>query len=416
MTTIRRATGALTTAAVLMGGTACNDFLQVENPNVIDVSAIDPVADAATLAGSAQQNFAAAYGWLIMYSSWFSGETLVAETFPTRNEFGQRQVPNTNGSLTTDVWGPLSLAAASTKIVLDLTLPNPTTNINYARASLWRGYSFVFMAEHFCQGTVGAGPALTTAAMLDSAVANFTNAVTVGRANNTADGNALANAALVGRARAHLQAGRKAQAAADADLVPAGFTYSLPFIDDLGNRTRLSNRLWQFTLDRGSISVAPAFRVTDPRVPYLAPGQHSLTPQDAASGALYVQQKYPNFAAPIRVASKLEADYIKAEATGTPADQLALINARRAANNQPAYSGPTTAAAVLTELMDQRGREFYLEGKRLGDFRRNPANVTGVPQPGAAYFKPGFAPIGNQTCYVLPLQETDNNPNFRTGT
>ncbi|MGZ8492449.1 MAG: hypothetical protein ACXWZS_09630 [Gemmatirosa sp.] len=415
MTTIRRATGALTTAALLLGGSACNDFLQVDNPNVIDINAIDPVADASTLAGSAQQNFAAAYGWLIMYSSWFSGETLVAETFPTRNEFGQRQVPNTNGSLSTDVWQPLSLAAASTKILLDLELPNPTTNINYARASLWRGYSFVFMAEHFCQGTVESGPALTTIAMLDSAVANFTNAITVGRANASAEAVALANTALVGRARAHLQAGRKAQAAADADAVPAGFVFNLPFIDDLGNRVRLSNRLWAFTFDRGSISVAPAFRVTDPRVTFLAPGTHSLTPQDPASGALYVQQKYPSFAAPIRVASKLEADYIKAEATGTPTEQIAFINARRTANNQPVYAGAADANSVLTELMTQRGYDFFLEGKRLGDFRRNPTNVLGVPQPGAVYFKPGFAPIGTQTCYVLPLQETDNNPNFRTG-
>jgi hypothetical protein len=416
MTTIRRATGALTTAALLLGGSACNDFLQVDNPNVIDINAIDPVADANTLAGSAQQNFAAAYGWLIMYSSWFSGETLVAETFPTRNEFGQRQVPNTNGSLTTDVWRPLSLAAASTKILLDLELPNPTTNINYARAALWRGYSFVFMAEHFCQGTVEEGPPLTTAAMLDSAVANFTNAITVGRANASAEAVSLANTALVGRARAHLQAGRKAQAAADADAVPAGFTFSLPFIDDLGNRVRLSNRLWSFSFDRGSISVAPAFRVADPRVTFLAPGTHALVPQDPASGALYVQQKYPSYSSPIRVASKLEADYIKAEAIGTPAEQLAFINARRTANNQPVYAGATDANSVLTELMTQRGYDFYLEGKRLGDFRRNPTNVLGVPEPGAAYFKPGFAPIGTQTCYVLPLTETDNNPNFRTGT
>jgi hypothetical protein len=413
-TTFRRAsTGALSAAALLLGAAGCGkDFLEVANPNFIDVNAIDPVADAATLANSVQQNFAVAYGWLNMYSSWTAGETLVAETFPTRNEFGNRLVQQSNGSLSTDVWAPLSLTTASAKIVLDLTLPSPTTNINRARAFLYRGYAFELMAETFCLGTVESGPALTTANMLDSAVANFTQAVTIGNANASNDGKQIANIALVGRARAQLQAGRKAQAIADADLVPAGFSYSLPYIDDLGNRTRLSNRLWQFTFDRGSMSVAPFFRVSDPRVPYLAPGTHALVPQDPASGPFFVQQKFPNYSSPIRLASKLEADYIKAEA-GTTADQLALINARRAANNQPAYAGATDANSVLTEFENQRGFEFYLEGKRLGDLRRNPNNVQGVPQTGAAYFKPGFPTNGNTTCFPLPITEVDNNENLR---
>ena len=187
----RAAVGASVAAALLLGG--CNDFLKVSNPNVIDVKAIDPVADAATLAGSVQQNFAVAYGWSIMYSSWLSGETLVSETFPTRNEFGRRDVPATNGSLSADVWAPLSLAAASSKIVLDLTLPNPTTNLNYARAALWRGYAFVLMAEEFCRGTVDNGPELSTAAMLDSAVANLTKAITIGNAEGSAAGKQIAN-------------------------------------------------------------------------------------------------------------------------------------------------------------------------------------------------------------------------------
>jgi hypothetical protein len=41
-----------------------------------------------------------------------------------------------------------------------------------------------------------------------------------------------------------------------------------------------------------------------------------------------------------------------------------------------------------------------------------PAAVTDVPVPGSTYFKPGFAPVGNQTCYPLPLAETDNTPNL----
>ena len=411
-TTLARASRrSLAVAATLVWVAGCSDFLNVENPNVIDVNAIDPVQDAAALANSAQQNFAAALGWHIMYSSWMVGETLVAETFPTRNEFGRRDPAEANGSLNTDVWTTLSLAAASTKIVLDLELPTPDTNLNRARTYLWRGFSFVLMGESFCTGTVDSGPELTTAAMMDSAVANFTSANTIGKAINTDESNALANTALVGRARAHLQAGRKAPAAADAAAVPAGFVFNLPYVDDLANRNRMSNRLWQFTLDRGSMTVAEAWRTGDPRVSFKAPGEHNLTPQDPSSGPFYIQNKYPAFTSPIRVASKLEADYIAAEA-GSTADQLALIAARRTANGRPAYAGGTDATSVLTELMTQKGFDFWLEGHRLGDFRRNPNNVLFVPVPGEPYFKAGFPAIGNKTCYPLPLAEKDNNPNF----
>ncbi len=412
MTTYTRACGRLLAAAALLAGVGCTDFLTVDNPNVIDINAVDPVKDAATLANSAQQNYAAALGWMIMYSSWYNGESIVAETFPTRNEFGRRDVSESNGSLSTDVWGTLSLAAASTKIVLDLTLPTPTTNLNYARSSLWRGYAFELMAENFCDGTVSNGPKLNTAAMLDSAVANFTKANTIGNAEASTTGKALANAAMVGRARAQLQAGRKSQAAADAAAVPAAFVFNFGYVDDAANRNRLANRMWQFTLDRGSIGVSEAFRVTDPRVPFKAPGQHTLSPQDASTGAFYIQNKFPAFNSPIRVASKLEADYIAAEA-GDIAAQTALITARRAANSQPVYSGPSDAASILSELLWQKSLDFYLEGQRMGDFRRNPTAVRALPVPGAAYFKPGFPSIGSGTCFPIPLTEKDNNPNLR---
>lgn len=413
MTTYQRAFGRLLGAAAVLASIGCNEFLTVENPNVIDASAIDPVRDAATLANSAQQNFAVFHGWSVMYSSWFNGESIVAETFPTRNEFGRRDTNEANGSLNTDVWQPLSLAAASTKIVLDLTLPNPTTNINYARAATWRGYSFLYMAQDFCTGVVNGGPALTTAQMLDSAVVHFTNAITIGTANASADGLALARASLVGRARAHLQAGRGPQAAADAAAVPAGFTFTLPYVDNLAQRTRLGNRFWQFTLDRGSIGVSEAFRVRpDSRVRYRTPTEHTLAPQDASTGAFYIQDKYPAFNTAVRIASKLEADYIAAEVAG-PAAQLALIAARRTAGGVGAYTGPTDAASVLKEFLWQKSLDFYLEGQRQGDWRRQPSAMTGIPVPGQPYFKPGFPAIGSKTCYPLPLAEKDNNENLK---
>jgi len=410
-------------AALLVGG--CTNWLAVDNPTVIDKDALDPVADADLMSKSAIQNFKSAYGHLIVYSSWFVGETDVSETFPTRNEFGRRDISyQTNGSLDTDIWFPLSQSVASSYLVVTTDLPDPTTNINYARAHLVLGYAYIFMAEQFCQGTVLAGPPLTTQNMLDSALAHFALARSIGTGNASAEGTLLANAASVGTARTELQAGNLTAAITAANSITAGFVYNLTYVDDLAQRLRLANRMWFYVRDRGSIAVAPTWRIgpqlppnqvqnADPRVPWTIPTAYA--PQDAAystdRGIAYaIQQKFPDYTAPVRLASKLEADYITAEAQGTIA-QKALIDARRAANGQPAVS-ITDPDSTLTEFLTQRGLDFFLEGKRMGDFRRHPTNIIGLPVPGSTYWKPGFAPVGSNVCYPLPISETDNNPNF----
>jgi starch-binding outer membrane protein, SusD/RagB family len=407
-------------AVFVLGATACgDDFVTVTNPNVIDAATVDPTASGALLAFSAQQNFVDMFGVLAMYGGWFSGEANVSDTFPTRNEFGIRNITDLNGSLNGDVWAPLSRAIASAKTVLDLELPNPTSNLSLARAATFRGFAMLQMASDFCTGTFSSGPELNTNAMLDSASFWFTRAIEVGRANATADGVALANASLVGRARAKLQRGDNAGAAADANAVPAGFTFNLRYTDDLANRNRLSNDLWIFSFTRGSISVAPWYRQNDPRVTYRVPGGSpppSAVGQDDVPGGFHQQTKFPGFDSPMRLASKLEADYIAAEASANVEQQLALIAARRAANGRPAYSGPTDAASVKTELFNQRALEFYLEGKRVADFRRSPTSVAPtVTAAGQPYFKPGYGNTGTDTCYPIPRTERDNNPNMSGG-
>ncbi len=410
----RRATArTIACAALWMATAACSDkFVAVTNPDVIDAATVDATSGATTLALSAQQNFASSIGLLAVYGGWFTEEGNVSDTYPTRNEFGFRLISDLNADLSGTVWQPLSLAAASAKTVLDLTLPNPAANINLARAATFRGFAILHIATDFCTGTLSSGPELTTTQLLDSAIFWFSKGVEVGRANGSADGAALANAALVGRARARIQKGDKAGAASDAAGVPAGFVFNLQMTDDASNRNRLGNRVFTFTFDRSSISVAPWYRTGDPRVPYIAPGQPgALNGQDAVPGGFYRQIKFNAYNAPMRLASRLEADYIAAEA-GDASAQLALIAARRAANGRPAYSGGTDAASVLRELYDQRAFEFYLEGKRLADFRRSPASVSSMTPAGAPYFKPGYANVGSQSCYPLPRTERDNNPNM----
>lgn len=413
---------ARTTAGTLLavGAAACGDkFVTVTNPDLIDAGTVDPTASGAMLAASAQQNYVDMIGTLAMYGGWFSEEANVADTFPTRNEFGFRNITDLNTSLNGEVWAPLSLAVASAKLVLDLDLPDKDRNISVARAATFRGFSILQMASDFCTGSFSSGPELTTAQMLDSAIFWFDRANTVGRANASTEAVELANASLVGRARAKLQKGDNAGAAADAALVPAGFVSNMRYTDDAGNRGRLSNDLWSFSFTRGSISVAPWFRQGDPRVTYnIAGGTPPATAvaQDAVPGGFHQQTKFPTFAASIRLASKLEADYIAAEASANPTTQLALIAARRSANGRPAYSGPTDAVSVKTELFNQRALEFFLEGKRVADMRRSPASVAGtVTAAGQPYFKPGYQNVGTNTCYPLPFAERDNNPNMKKG-
>lgn len=413
MSTIPRAVSRTFIVALTLGTSACSDaFLEVTNPNVIDASEVDPAGSAATLAASAEQNFKTAVGTFIQFSSHFTGETYIMETSGSQNEFGRREVSELNGQALTQ-WREMSRASASAKLLLDLDLPNPTTNLDIARAATFRAYSMYFLATDFCTGTLDGGPELSNNQMLDSAIYWFGKAIDVGTANGTPTGITFARVSLVGRAAAKLQRGDKAGALVDANAVPAGFTYSMTYIDDLANRARLSNALWRGTVDRSVISVPPYYQTGDPRVPFLPPGRHPYNAWDAAAGPYFIQQKYTGYASPIRLASKLEAEYIAAEASGDVAQQLALINRQRQAAQLEPYSGPTDAASVLTALFDEKRYDFWLEGKRLADWRRQPVAASRhVPVTGAPYWRPNLGNIGPQSCYPLPFAERDNNPNF----
>jgi hypothetical protein len=385
------------------------DFLTVENSNFVDARDIDPVADATTLSRSALQNLASAYGGTVVDGGLFTGEMLSSDINAPGNRFATRNVDNQVGTQ----FATLSRARAlADRLLAELEGTPGGTSINAARAAMVAGYSMLVMAEYFCVGTVNGGPALTTVMMLDTAVTRFTQAITIGRGVATAEGTQIAEASLVGRARAHLQAGRKAEARTDALQVAAGFSYSLVYVDDLANRGRLGNGVWAAIFSQTTWSVAPPFRqLNDPRVVTIAPSVNRFVPMDGLT-AIWSLAKYTSFASPIRLASKLEADYVAAEAGGT-ATMLTLIGQRRAANNQPAYSGATDDQAVLVEFLLQKTLDFFAEGKRMADYRRHPSALLYVQPAGTPYHKTGYAPYGDQSCLPLPFRETANNPNFK---
>jgi hypothetical protein len=399
----------LTLAVASVMAVSCSDFLQVENPNTVNATDVDPLGDAGTLATSALQDFAAAWGTYVVFGGIFSGELYSADVNSPGNLMSVRLVDNTQ---TNGYFASMSRARVlATKVIAALKGTSGESSVNAAKAWMVSGYSFLSLAEYFCQATVDGGPLLTTAMMLDSAVANFTKAVDIGGAVGSADALQIKNASLVGRARSELMAGNKAAAVTDANAVSTGFTYNLLFINDLTNITRLGNYVWHITFNISTLSAAPPFRnLSDPRVVTVPPTVNKLRPMDGVTD-MWSIGKYQSYSDPIRLASKIEANYIAAEAQGTQA-MLSLIQSRRAANGQPAYTGPTDDHSVLVEFLTQRTYEFYVEGKHMGDFRRYPKDLPFLVPSGTPYRKPNVPSYSDGTCWPIPIQELTNNPNL----
>ena len=406
----------LAAAVLLLGTVACDELVDVETPNLIEASSIDPLADQNTFGRSALQNLYSALPNLYVVKAWQTNEARVGDTFPTRNVFGRRIVADDNGNLNSDAWTPLSRAIATSYNVIDLLkgVPGEDANMNVVRANFAAGYALVLMAESFCQGVIRVGAPMTPTQTLDSAIVRFQRAIAVATANGTPEAVSMANAARVGLARAYLNQGKKADAITAAASVPAGFVFNAIYSDDASNRGRLGNGIFGFSAGGGreSLVVGPEWRAIadagDTRISYIDAGRL------AQDGELrfYSQRKFPAYNSPIRLASKLEADYIAAEA-GTMAQQLALINARRPASQGPFAS--TDPAAVLAELMRQKSIDFWLEGQRMGDWLRNGNAVPFILQPGNNYYKPQLGEVGDQTCWPVPRAEKDNNENFPKG-
>lgn len=423
--------GAAVTLAATIGATGCSDWLEVLNPTVIDASTVDPVQDAPTFAQSALNNLFDAFDDAIVYGGWFSGEIWEGDSFPTRTDIGRRDIDfvegvgSRNASLDDDIYAPLARAISTGERVQEILADadDASSNINIARGAFASGWAILLEAEHFCtvvisSGVEAMGAPLTSLQGAAESETRFQRVISVAGASSHATAAGLVNAARVGLARALLFQGKYAEAITVAGQVPADFVMDAPKVDDPSNRAALGNTVHQFTLSRPAIVVPPYFRaLNDDRVPNILQqtAEYPLQAQDAHLD-FYRQTKYTDWGDDIRFASGLEARYIAAEAAlkqGNPDAAIALIAERQAEGG--AESVFTPSGDTLTDLLDQKARDFYLEAKMLGDWRRNPNNAKYVPAAGTPYYNTSEGGVfGVQTCMPLPDDEVLNNPNFRS--
>ena len=411
--TQRSLRGLLLATVATLGVASCN--MDVTNPSVINAGSFDPTRDGQTLSLSAQTNFFIAFQNVALYGGLISEEMWTGAVRLQTNRLAGRTFLSTD-DINVDFFAPLSLAIASNRNAVAAlgAGANARSDVNLARVEMNLGYALLVMAETMCGGVIQGGPALTDTQLLDTAVVAFTQAVSIGTAAGPA-GAAIANESNVGLARAYLQLGNYTVAGQAAGLVDSTFVAKVLTSANVGTLTTLSNQIYRTTIE-GQLVAPKLYRVGDPRMPI-----DSTQPGSTLNNLPYIiQTKFRGNADPIRLASGLEAKYIGAEAalhgSSNTAPALTLIAARRTAGGQPPYTGAADTLSVLGELLNQRARDFWIEGKKLGDLRRNPSvrlpavltDTVGAP----FYSSSGPAAFGSNFCAPIPPEETNANPHF----
>lgn len=293
------------------------------------------------------------------------------------------------------------------------TLPGFTYegDASAARANLLAGFANRLLGENVCKAVFDGGPVESDSAHFTRAQAQFTEAIRLAQSKNVVE---IIRAAHGGRASVRAALGDWAGAAADAQQVPASFTYLARYST---NSTRENNSLVQETYVRREFTVfgtqwAQAFN--DPRVPWdtIFTNASRTTIQTGQDGKTryFRQRKYPDLGADVPLTKGTEMLMLRAEEALRRGDipaAFALINQQRTTyGGLPALAAPTDITAAWRTLQREYGAVVWLEARRLWQLRRwqvatGPAKTTFLD--------------GRASCIPISLEERQSNPNAAGG-
>jgi starch-binding outer membrane protein, SusD/RagB family len=398
----------------LTTGGCLDDLLTVDAPSTVLEAEIDHPAHAPVLVSSAIADFECAFGHYIVTAGLFGQEFEDSQQTAAQWDYDRRNLGANAIWYATNTcddrlgtYAPLATARWAADRMLrrlqdwsDGEVQNRAGLL--ATMSAYSGYAHVLLGEGFCTMALDGGPELARQRVFELAVERFTTAIETAQAAGRSD---ILNMARVGRARARLNLGDRAAAAADAREVPSGFAKHAAFSEA---SFRSANRVFRVNNRDEQVSVFAAFRevetggVSDPRVPVVNTGRLSTNQRTI----MWTQGKYLGESAPIPIARWAEAQLIIAEAEGgqTAVD---IINELRSRVDVPPFAS-TDPQEIMDEVVRERRRELFLESHHLGDNIRY--NLPLEPAAGTPYLQGGV--YGDQRCFPLPDAERLNNPNI----
>lgn len=420
---VTRFGGMLAVLAVTALMAGCDDLLEVSNPGAITEPELNDPERIPLMVHGVVGEFQPAHTWYSLYTATFTDELVDTHVWRENRPIDLRQVDETNGLLAT-AYTRLQRARAAGDItaerIRDILGADAESHLGVARALAYSGYALTLLAESYCEAPIDVSRAYSPDELFGMAIDRFDDAIDVATAARSS-GEAAASAdsleylARVGAARAALNRGDDDAAISYASAVPADFEF---WSSHSSNSSLEYNNFWNATRPLNAhLALGPTFAgLDDPRIPEpdepkpLQGDVEGLVPyqpynfSDWAPGDTVMIEQHTD----VRFASGLEARYIVAEAEGPTLATLAFINERRAVGGQGAVV--LTGEAMMEELRDQRRRDLFLTGHRLGDLRRYAAQ-------GLDYFPTGTWPYsdqtyGSDTCFPLPLSELNSNPNL----
>ena len=431
--------------------TACDlqEILEVDIPGRVEESALENPKLASTLVTGVVSDAECSWNQFTAGMAHHSDEYIPTSGNLDLIRWGERRIENVDvqfsqglcGGGTYPTYTPLQTARFQGEDVLSRLDGEAFAGVDglanlRAITRTWGTFPLIALGEAFCEMTIPTvegepGPLMTKQEVLAVAETKFSEAISLAQgAGNTA----MANTALVGRARVRIGLENFPGAMADAAQVPAGF-------ETLVTRDASESRRWNYYFERLNAltgfrqhgSVSDHYRhltidaegrpsqndgVPDTRVNVMTngePGSDFVTEN-------WFHDKYNSRADPLPLVTYKEARMYMAEAaarTGDIAMATEIINERRMAANLPTMTAPASQGEMLELVIEERRRELFVEGAhRFNDmirFRGTQYEIPFLGEPGSIHPN-GISQkgdvYGTTTCLPLPLVEKNGNPNI----
>lgn len=477
---LRALGGMLLAAALALPITGCDTdkLVAVEDPAQLRPEDLGGAGAVPALVAGALRQFTGGYSGFaddsfLSMSGAITDEFYWGDTFTTRQAFDIRSLqPAALGNASDPAYTRFHQARFNARrafgVVAEFSTPATAAAdaVTQARLLAIEGYVYVTLSEGWCGAvpfgslpatgpidpfdSLAFGPPLGTAAMNDTAVVRFNEALAL---------NATDRMAAVGKGRALLNLGRYNEAAAAVTAVPTTFVFRLEHSENTAvennpiSALQSNGRYGVSNLEGGATATGAAlspdlnpppisapggsaeglpFRaMNDPRIPW----QGRATSNNAcftSAATCWLNNNYFVLGADVPLASGVEARLIEAEAdlqAGNGAGMVARLNALRASSATliptlypdqrqvfstalPPLVDPITPAAQRDLLFQERALWMFNTGHRQGDLRRlvrqygRPSNQV---FPSGPYFRGGT--YGNDVAFPVPFAE-ENNPKY----